>query len=73
MTNKRLSIAVSALILLAALAGSYYIGLYRPAVSETVSEQEASRLNDLASIDELVQVFQSDSGKVRLITLLSPT
>jgi hypothetical protein len=45
------------------------------ALNRDSSQAEAARaqIADLTNLDQLKQRFQSDSGKVRLITLLSPT
>ena len=34
---------------------------------------EDSSIHDLTSLDQLRETFQKDAGKIRIITLLSPT
>lgn len=68
--RKRVLIALT-LILVASLGGVFY--LWELPHKQSATETSSPSLQDLASLDQLMAAFRSDSGKVRLISLLSPT
>lgn len=71
----KLRFAIATLIASAAIPFSVSAlanaGVQRPARSQTRIARP--RLRELRSIDQLKELFQRDTGKVRLVALVSPT
>jgi mercuric ion transport protein len=72
--NKASLWLVAGLVILFA-AFPYYSGALMSALNRDSSQVGAvsAQIADLTNLDQLKQRFQGDNGKVRLITLLSPT
>ena len=72
MTSTRLKRLLITLPILLIAAG--WLDSHNPTISHlTVAAEAKSRLVDLDGFDLLKKTFEQDSGRVRLITLLSPT
>ncbi|MBI3949119.1 MAG: hypothetical protein HY314_01485 [Acidobacteria bacterium] len=66
---------VATVVVILFAAFPYYSGALVEALNRSSAQQAETKaaITDLASFDQLKQRFQGDSGKVRIISLLSPT
>jgi hypothetical protein len=61
------------LFILSAVFGDAFAAQKTAKQKNSNVKKQATRVIDLKSIEQLKEAFQKDNGKVRIVTILSPT